>query len=73
MNRAEHLRWAKDRAIEYADRGETAEAIASMGSDLNKHPDTEGHGGMQLMMMMAISRQFERPGELRKFIEEGFR
>jgi hypothetical protein len=73
VNRAEHLRWAKDRAIEYADRGETAEAIASLGSDLNKHPDTKGHVGMQLMMMMAISRQFERPGELRKFIEEGFR
>jgi hypothetical protein len=69
MTREEHLRWAKDRAIEYADRGDMTNAIASLGSDLGKHPDTKGHGGMELMMMMALSGQFERPGELRKFIE----
>ena len=67
--RDEHLAWCKQRALEYADRGDTANAIASMGSDLNKHPDTENHGGMELMMMMAMAGQFDRPGELRKFIE----
>ena len=69
MDRAEHLQWAKDRALEYADMGDVANAMASLGSDLNKHPDTKGHGGMMLMMMMATSGQFDRPGELRKFIE----
>ena len=68
-NRDEHLAWCKERALEYADRGDMANAIASMGSDLNKHPDTEGHTGMELMMMMAMAGQFDRPGELRKFIE----
>ena len=29
MTRAEHLRWAKDRALEYADRGDVANAMAS--------------------------------------------
>jgi len=69
MDRAEHLRWAKDRALEYADQGDMANAIASLGSDLRKHPDTGNHGGMELMMMMAMAGQFDRPGELRKFIE----
>jgi hypothetical protein len=40
-----------------------------MASDLGKHPDTEGHAGIQLMMMMAMSGQFDHPGELEKFIE----
>jgi len=72
MTRAEHLAWAKERALEYADTGDVSNAIASMGSDLNKHPETKGHSGIELMFMMASAGQFDRPGELRKFIE-GFR
>lgn len=67
--RAEHLAWCKDRALEYADRGDMANAVASLLSDLRKHPETENHAGAQLMAMMVMSGQFERPGELRKFIE----
>lgn len=67
--RAEHLAWCKQRALEYADMGDMANAIASMGSDLRKHPETEDHAAMGLMMMMAMAGQFDRPGELRKFIE----
>ncbi len=67
--RAEHLQWCKDRALEYADRNDITNAIASFGSDLRKHPDTENHPAAELMLMMAMTRQFERPGELRKFIE----
>jgi hypothetical protein len=69
VDRAEHMQWAKDRALEYADRGDVANAVASMGSDLRKHPETRDHDGMMLMMMMAAAGQFDRPGELRKFIE----
>ena len=67
--RAEHLQWCKDRALEYADRGDVAQAVASMGSDLRKHPGTENHSGVELMMMLAMAGQFDRPGELRRFIE----
>jgi hypothetical protein len=67
--RSEHLQWAKDRALEYADQGDTANAIASLTSDLAKHPETAGHSAIQLMTMMAMADQFHRPGELRKFIE----
>lgn len=69
MNRAEHLAWAKERALEYADRGDVAQAMASLGSDLNKHPETKGHVGMELMMMLAMNGHLDSPAELRKFIE----
>ena len=68
-SRQDHLNWAKDRALEYADRGDMANAIASLGSDLNKHPETKNHSAMELMMMLAVSGHLDRPGELRKFIE----
>ena len=40
-----------------------------MCSDLTKHPETENHAGAQLMVMVAMAGQFDRPGEMRKFIE----
>jgi hypothetical protein len=40
VTRNEHLAWAKQRALEYVDRRELANAIASMISDLGKHPET---------------------------------
>lgn len=40
MTRAEHLAWAKARALEYLDRGDAANALASMISDLGKHDET---------------------------------
>jgi len=69
VTRAEHLAWAKERALEYAERGDVAQAMASLGSDLNKHPETKGHSGMELMMMLAIGGHLNSPGELQKFIE----
>jgi hypothetical protein len=69
MTRAEHLKWAKDRALEYADMGDVSQAMASLGSDLNKHPETKGHGGMELMMMLAVGGHLDDPGALRKYIE----
>ena len=69
MDRAEHLQWCKDRALAYADQGDVTNAVASMTSDMSKHPETDGHQAVMLMMMMAMGGQFDRPGELRKFIE----
>ena len=52
MNRAEHLQWCKDRAMEYCRQGDVTNAYASMASDLSKHPETEGHAGIQLGAML---------------------
>jgi len=69
ITRAEHLAWCKERALEYADRGDLTNAMASMGSDLRKHPETKGHAGMELMMLEAMSGLLRSPAEIRKFIE----
>jgi len=39
MTRAEHLAWSKKRALEYVDRGDLAQALASMVSDMGKHDE----------------------------------
>ena len=36
----EHLAWCKQRALEYVDAGDLTNAVASMGCDMNKHPET---------------------------------
>jgi hypothetical protein len=40
-SRTEHLAWCKQRALEYVDRGDLADALASMASDVRKHPGTD--------------------------------
>jgi hypothetical protein len=40
VTRAEHLAWCKTRALEYLDEGDVVNAITSMMSDMDKHPDT---------------------------------
>lgn len=40
MTREEHMRWCKDRAMDYVNRGDLVNAVASMMSDLSKHEET---------------------------------
>lgn len=75
MTAEEHLEWCKKRALEYLDAGELANAFASMGSDLSKHPETALHDTptgnvlMELGMLHVINHDAR---ELRRWIE-GFR
>ena len=69
MTRQEHLQWCKDRALEYVDRGDIQNAIASMSSDLRKHPDTQDHAGIQLGMMLLMGGRMSTREDVRKFIE----
>lgn len=69
MTREEHLNWSKQRAFEYVDAGDLPNALASMTSDLNKHPETEGHIGIQLGMMQMITGHLATPQAMRHFIE----
>jgi hypothetical protein len=73
--RAQHLEWCKKRALEELNRrGDVRDAcrnaFASMGSDLGKHPETEGHIAIQLGMslMMADQREAHDREAMRKFI-----
>jgi hypothetical protein len=53
--RAEHLAWCKARAFEYVDRGELANAVASMASDLTKHPDTGFNPTLMWLVMPHVA------------------
>lgn len=70
MTREEHLQWCKDRANEYIDTGDTKQALASFLSDMSKHPETENHKALELMMEMIVAGALDDPTELRIFIED---
>lgn len=69
MDRQSHLEWCKKRAYEYLDQGDVQNAYASMASDLNKHPDTQGHAAISLGMMLMMSGNLSTEREMRKFID----
>ena len=66
--RAEHMAWCKARAIAEADAGDPAGAIASMTSDLGKHPETQQHSGRELTIMMLMSGMLSGADEVRRHI-----
>ena len=67
--REDHLAWCKERALEYVDAGEPEKAMASLISDLGKHPETAKHLGGELGNMLFLSGNLSRLEEIRKFIE----
>lgn len=69
MTRTEHMQWAKARAIEYVNNGDISAAFSSIASDLQKHPETENHIGVQLGMMQMMSGLLSTPAEMRHFID----
>jgi len=71
MTRAEHLAWAKTRALEFVAKGEVLDAFNPLCCDLGKHPELEGHCGIPIGIMM-FCRGTPTQDEMRSLIE-GFR
>jgi hypothetical protein len=69
MSRAEHLQWAKGRALDYLDAGNLRDAWASFVSDLGKHPDTAGHMAIELGMLEMMIGGLNTADKLRHHIE----
>lgn len=71
-SRADHLAWAKQRALEYVDAGDTQNAFTSLISDLGKHPETidAARNVGQLGMMQLMGGMLNEPAAMRKFIED---
>lgn len=69
--RAEHLQWCKDRALQYADAGDSVNALASMLSDLGKHPETIGSVSIagRLGMGLYLGGHLNTPEKMREWIE----
>jgi hypothetical protein len=72
VSRAQHLAWAKARALEYVDQGELIQAHASIASDLNKHPETRSHPRVLLGMKELMKGRLRTPEAMREHIE-GYR
>lgn len=68
MTRAEHLAWCKKRAHEYLARGDVTNAVASMMSDLDKHPETKVNNPM-LGMLGILAAQNGDVSEARRYID----
>ena len=68
MTRDEHLKWCKERALQYVDEGDLSNAVASMASDLRKHDDFTGpvYSGLTVIGMMEIAKG---PAAVRRWIE----
>ena len=68
MNRAEHLQWSKDRAMEYVYTGDLSNAFASFISDMGKHPKTENHAALQLGSMLLFGGHLDTKDKMEKWI-----
>ncbi len=67
--REEHITWCRLRALEYVDAGDAEHAIASMMSDIRKHPETENHVGVILGMHLMTGGFLQSITDVRKWIE----
>ena len=68
VSRKEHLEVCKKHALELVEAGDLRNALVSLGSDLNKHPETADHMAIQLGVILLMSGQLDTPAEMRKFI-----
>ena len=57
------------RALEYVEAGRPAEALASLYSDLGKHPETANHPALQLGMGLQMMGDLRTAPEVRRFVE----
>lgn len=68
MTRQEHLDRCKERALEYLDRGDVMNAVTSMMSDMQKHPETKFNSPALNMLGMKAAASHDT-GEARRYIE----
>lgn len=69
ITRDEHLQWCKDRALEYVTAGDLQQALASMLSDLRKHPETAQHIGIPLGSRLMMTGHLNTSADMRNWIE----
>jgi hypothetical protein len=72
ITRDEHLALCKQRALAYCDRGDALNAITSMLSDMEKHPETISPALTQMTLRLMIIGALGTVDAMRKHIE-GFR
>lgn len=68
ISRAEHLKWCKDRALEYVEQGDLGQAFASFQSDMRKHKETRDHIALNLGTMLLMSNNLETEKQMKEWI-----
>lgn len=68
-SRAEHIDWAKERALEIVSKGQWLGGWISMVSDLQKHEETKDHIAVELGNRLLIAGHINNEATMRKFIE----
>lgn len=71
MDRQEHIKWCKKRALEYLEPGKYfsfEDAFLSMISDIAKHEETQKHCGINLGMMLQINGYLKTEKQIREWI-----
>ncbi len=66
--RSEHLKWCKERAIEYVDDNDHRQAFASFMSDMGNHPETCSHLALELGMTLLLSGHLSTGQQMRDWI-----
>ncbi len=69
ITREKHMAWCKARAMQELEAGRPRMAVASMMSDLGKHPETANHHGRSQAVILLMSGALETEPQVRKFIE----
>lgn len=71
MTRAEHLRWAKERALAELEPGGggVVDAMSSIHMDFRNHSDLKEHSGLELMAMLTFAGHLNTERDVREFIE----
>ena len=68
MDRAEHLAWTKERALEYLPEDPT-NALASFFSDMSKHDDLVDHVGLGLGHTLMAAGMLSSAADIQDHIE----
>lgn len=72
-SREEHLQWVKERALAELDADPCGHgpgnALASVMSDLRKHPETKQHAGIELTVMLLMADQLTDVERVREHIK----
>lgn len=69
MSREDHLAWCKTRARAYLDKRDIQNAVASMLSDIQKHPETALSPGSAIAMLGIMTIRDGDLAAARRFIE----
>lgn len=69
MPRDEHLKWAKNRALQYVEVGQLQYAFDSLMSDMNKHPETVvDEAVLELGYNLLLTGYLKTPQQMKNFI-----